>query len=87
MRRVLEEELGDSILEEYITLESEHEALQGRLQEERQELGVERALRSGLEERFHREQLAELRAELKEANQRAGKMDAAARLAIAGKQL
>lgn len=81
MRRVLEEELGDSILEEYITLESEHEALQGRLQEERQELGVERALRSGLEE-----QLAELRAELKEANQRAGKMDAAARLAIAGKQ-
>ena len=53
MRRVLEEELGDSILEQFINLEMEHEALQGRLQEELKALGAEQALRHSLEASFH----------------------------------
>lgn len=80
MRRVLEEELGDSILQQFLNLESEHEVLQARLNEERHELGTERALRSSLEE-----QLADMQLQLKEAQERAASMDSAARRAISAK--
>lgn len=80
MRRVLEEELGDSILQQFLNLETEHEVLQARLNEERHELGTERALRSSLEE-----QLADMQVQLKEAQEHAATMDSAARRAISAK--
>lgn len=80
MRRVLEEELGDSILQQFLNLETEHEVLQARLNEERHELGTERALRSSLEE-----QLADMQVRLKEAQEHAATMDSAARRAISAK--
>jgi len=80
MRRVLEEELGDSILQQFLDLDSEHEALQARLHEERHELGAERALRSSLEE-----QLADMQKQLREAEDHANNMDMAARRAISAK--
>jgi len=49
MRKMLDEELGDSILQRFLELEGEHEALQVRMGQVRSEFDVERAARFALE--------------------------------------
>ncbi|CAJ1328334.1 unnamed protein product, partial [Effrenium voratum] len=66
MRKVLEEELGDSILEKLLGLEAEHQALQRRLQELRQELQREQSCRRSLED-----QLVQMQKQVDEAELRA----------------
>jgi len=59
---MLDEELGDSILQQLINLEGEHEELQDRLGHVRKEFDLERAARTALEEK-----LADMSVQLKEA--------------------
>lgn len=62
LRKMLDEELGDSILQQLISLEGEHEELQDRLAHVRKEFDLERAARTALEEK-----LADMSLQLKEA--------------------
>ncbi|CAE7553957.1 unnamed protein product, partial [Symbiodinium natans] len=62
LRKTLDEELGDSILQQLLNLEGDHEALQERLGHVRSQFDLERAARSALEEK-----LADMGVQLQEA--------------------